>query len=425
MPIEILMPALSPTMTEGNLVTWLKKEGDTIEAGQVLAEIETDKATMEVEAVDEGILGKIMIPAGSENVPVNAVIALLLEEGESADALQSYAGASAASVSSSSSDVPVQVDSPTQAASPALFEPLSTSSPHPALGTGARIIASPVAKRIASELGVDLTSLQGSGPRGRIVKADVEHAKTATAASKSSSRPSVTAMATEAGYTEVPLSSMRKIIAQRLQESKQTVPHFYLSIECAIDALLDVRTKINATREKEHKISVNDFVVMACSKALHDMPSVNVTFHGNHVRQYDAVDIAVAVAIEGGLVTPIVRSAEHLSLGNLSGAIKELVGKARASKLQPHEFQGGAFCVSNLGMYGVDQFQAIINPPQSCILAVGAGVQKPIVRDGSVSVATLMNCTLSVDHRAVDGALGAEFLKVFKGYIENPMSLLV
>ncbi|MBX9977703.1 MAG: pyruvate dehydrogenase complex dihydrolipoamide acetyltransferase [Alphaproteobacteria bacterium] len=405
MPIQILMPALSPTMTEGNLVKWLKKPGDVIKAGQVLAEIETDKATMEVEAVDEGILGQIVVQEGAESVQVNALIGLILEEGEDASALESFTP-----VSKVSSTMPAVVE-PTVASTPALVAPLSSAS--------GRIIASPVAKRLAAASNIDLSNVSGTGPRGRIIKADVESVQT------SPSSHTTTAPESLSGYVDIPLNMMRKVIAKRLVESKQTIPHFYLTISCEIDALLSARAQINETREKADKISVNDFVILAVAKALKAVPDANVSFHDNIIRKYHQTDISVAVAIDGGLVTPIIRNASAQSLGTISSTMKQLAEKARAGKLQPEEFQGGSFCISNLGMYGVDQFQAIINPPQACILAIGAGTQQAVVKNGNLTIATVMNATLSVDHRAVDGALGAQFLAAFKGFMEAPLTLFV
>ncbi len=415
MPVQILMPALSPTMTEGNLVKWLKKEGDIVKAGQVLAEIETDKATMEVEAVDEGVLGKILIPEGSESVKVNAIIALLLEEGEDALALASFAPKDpketlTVPVASFEENKTVQI------------EALSTIMVTETLSSG-RIIASPAAKRLASASGIDVSRVTGTGPRGRVVKADVE----ATLSKVSDQRMLSPSVAPESlsGYVDVSLNIMRKTIAKRLVESKQTIPHFYLSISCQMDELMKVRGHINERRGKMDKISVNDFVILAAAKALKVVPDANVSFHETFIRKYKQTDISVAVAIDGGLVTPIIKNASEKPLGIISSTMKQLAEKARAGKLQPEEFQGGSFCISNLGMYGIEQFQAIINPPQACILAIGAGVPQPVVKEGVIVPMTVMKCTLSVDHRAVDGALAAQFLAAFKGLIENPFTLFV
>ena len=414
MPIQILMPALSPTMTEGNLVRWLKKEGDAVKSGQVLAEIETDKATMEVEAVEEGILGKILIPEGTDSVNVNAVIALLLEDGEDASSLASFTPkAPVVGVGTAPASETVAV-APTAPQAAPQFAP-STHAPD------SRIIASPVAKRLAEASNITLQNVPGTGPRGRIVKADVEQALTSGGGASSHTINHDAA----SGYTDVTLNNMRKVIAKRLVESKQTIPHFYLSVSCEIDALLKLRAQINEKREKQDKVSVNDFVILACAKALQAVPDANVTFHDTFIRKYANADISVAVAIDGGLVTPIIKNAGMKSLSTISSTMKSLAEKARAGKLQPEEFQGGSFCISNLGMFGVDQFQAIINPPQACILAVGAGKETVVVKKGEMKVATLMTCTLSVDHRAVDGALGATFLQKLKELLENPVEMLV
>ena len=393
MPIELLMPALSPTMTEGNLIKWYKKEGDSIKAGEVLAEIETDKATMEVEAVDEGTLGKILIQAGSENVKVNALIALILEEDEDPKALESYVKTPAA----------VQ---PTSAAAVSAPEPATPQVKAVQSNDKSRVFASPLAKRIAENNQVSLDSISGSGPKGRIIKADVEAALTKTPARSGE-------------YTEISLNNMRKVIAKRLTESKQQIPHFYLNM------LLQLRTSLNNRNKNGVKISVNDFVIKACAQALIQVPEANAAWHDTVIRQYHSADVAVAVAIDGGLVTPILRSAETKSITALSTEIKALAEKARAGKLVPEEYQGGTFTLSNLGMFGITNFSAILNPPQACILAVGAGEKRPIVKDDKITIATMMTCTLSVDHRAVDGAVGARFLSAFKNLIEDPLALLV
>lgn len=409
MPIKILMPALSPTMTEGNLVRWLKKEGDSVKSGEVMAEIETDKATMEVEAVDEGVIGKILVPAGTESVAVNSVIALLLEEGEDASSLETIS--IEMPVTSSAAPAQVQEVPVLKAVPPQEVSPASTS----------RVFVSPLAKRIAEQNQLSLSVIQGSGPHGRIVKADVE----AAIAQEGGKKPvAVAPVYGEAEYVDLPLNMMRKVIAKRLTESKQEVPHFYLTIDCHLDALLALRTDINKRLEGE-KLSVNDFIVRACALALMKVPEANTSWMETSLRQYQSADVSVAVAIDGGLVTPIVRAAEKKSLREISAEVKSLAEKAKAGKLKPEEFQGGTFTLSNLGMYGIKQFAAIINPPQACILAVGAGEQRPIIRDGKIEIATVMTCTLSVDHRAVDGAIGAHFLAAFKGFIEDPLSLLV
>jgi pyruvate dehydrogenase E2 component (dihydrolipoamide acetyltransferase) len=425
-------------MTEGNLAKWLKKEGDTVKAGDVIAEIETDKATMEVEAVDEGILGRILVPAGTQKVPVNDVIGVLLEEGESADAIK--AGPKAAAVSprhpersdrneiadAKSRDLPSQPVEKDSSAAPAL----RTGS---ARNDGGRIYASPLAKRIAKEKGIDISQVQGSGPRGRVVKADVEKAKPgAAAATPASAAPKAAGqdakkLADMLGmkYKEIPNNNIKKIVASRLLESKTTVPHFYLTVECVIDNLLEARKELNDKANGAFKLSVNDFVIKAVAMALKAYPAANVAWTDAAVLQYENADISVAVATPNGLITPVVKKAEEKGLQQISKEMKDLVGRAREGKLKPEEFQGGTFSVSNLGMYGIRDFQAIINPPQACILAVGAGIEKPVAVNGKVEIRTVMGCTLSVDHRAVDGAIGAEYLQVFRRYIENPVSMLL
>ena len=420
MPIEILMPALSPTMTEGNLASWTVKEGDTVNSGDVLCEIETDKATMEVEAVDEGTIGRIVIQGGTQNVPVNSVIALLLEEGEDASVLDNYTSTTTTTtttaVTTSSSET---TETPAPVA-PAPAPPPAPAAPQP---SGDRVFASPLAKRIAADKGLDLGSVQGSGPRGRIVKRDVEGAVVPKAAPVTSASVGLP----EAGsYTAVPNSTVRKIIASRLQDSKQTVPHFYLTADCRIDKLLDMRKALNAASvegEGAYKISVNDFIVKAVAKALVEVPEANAQWTEDAVLLMNNVDISVAVATPSGLITPIVRNADRLGLQGVSTTVKDLAGRARDGKLMPEEYTGGGFTISNLGMYGVKDFAAIINPPQSCILAVGAGEPRPIVVDGELAVGTVMCCTLSVDHRSVDGAVGALFMAAFKRIIEEPATL--
>lgn len=419
MTIEILMPALSPTMTEGNLLKWHKKEGDSVAPGDMLAEIETDKATMEVEAVDEGILGKILVAEGTENVKVNSVIAVLAEEGESVDDLASYSPSSSAEAGQQKSQVeegskPQRSESSSGDDSKATKQPQSEASS----SSNDRIVASPLAKRIASQQNIDLSNVSGTGPRGRIIKADVLGADQTASANQHA--PNTYG---ESGYKDAPIGSMRKVIAKRLTESKQTVPHFYLSVDVQIDKLLSVRKELNQAIEPE-KITVNDFVFKACAQALVEVPEANASWMGDSIRLYQNADISVAVALEEGLITPIVRAANLKSLRAISIEIKDLVQKAKNGKLKPEEFQGGSFSLSNLGMYGIDQFQAIINPPQGCILAVGAGIQKPVVQDGTLKSATVMNCTLSVDHRVIDGKVGALLLGAIKKYLENPVLML-
>jgi len=406
MPITILMPALSPTMTEGNLIKWLKKEGDAIKAGAIIAEIETDKATMEVEAVDEGTLGRILVPAGTEQVAVNTPIALLLEEGEDAASLDKAV-------------TPPSTLKKTETTAPPSKTPLEKLvSPQPITVHGnERVFASPLARRLAEHANVDLRAISGSGPHGRIVKLDIEQA---TQPSASVPIPAYR----EAGYSDIPLTTIRKIIAKRLTESKQEVPHFYLTLDCTLDSLLILRSELNARMDAE-KLSVNDFIVRATALALMKVPDANVSWHETSLRQYQSADISVAVAIPDGLMTPIIRSAQNKTLRQLSAEMKFLAEKARTGKLTPEEFQGGTFTVSNLGMYGIKHFSAIINPPQACILAIGMGEQRPIIRDGQIQVATQMTCTLSVDHRAVDGAVGSNFLAAFKEFIEDPLRLVM
>jgi pyruvate dehydrogenase E2 component (dihydrolipoamide acetyltransferase) len=449
MPIELRMPALSPTMTEGNLARWLKKEGEQITAGEVIAEIETDKATMEVEAIDEGTLGRIVIPEGSESVPVNAVIGLILEEGEDASALEGFkaGGAAPAASPTAPAEEPPAQEKPAEApAASALPQPgpSAATAAKPARGNGAdtsRIFASPLAKRMAAQAGLDLAQLQGSGPHGRIVKVDIERVlkeglpAAAPAAREARARraeaPRVEAPATPppaAAYTELPLSNMRKVIARRLTEAKQTIPHFYLSMDCALDALLKLRKELNERPGADYKLSVNDFVIKAAALALRKVPKANVSFGGDKIYQYHDVDVGVAVAIPDGLVTPVVRKADQKGLVAISNEMRDFSARARdpvGMKLKPEEYQGGALSISNLGMYGVREFAAVINPPQSGILAVGAGELRPVVRDGALATATVMTATLSTDHRAVDGALGAELLQAFKTYIEDPMAMLL
>jgi len=433
MPTEILMPALSPTMEEGTLAKWLVKEGDTVSSGDIIAEIETDKATMEFEAVDEGVIGKILITEGSEGVKVNTPIAVLLEDGETADDMAKSATAPT-NAAAAPETAPVVAPVAAAPAAPAPAAPLQD---------GARVFASPLARRIAADKGLDLTQINGSGPRGRIVKADVLSATATTttmpAASASASpaaasaitAPSVSADAiaklyADREYTEIPLDGMRKTIAARLTEAKQTIPHFYLRRDIRIDDLLSFRAQINKQLESRGvKLSVNDFIIKACANALQAVPAANAVWAGDRVLQLTPSDVAVAVAIEGGLFTPVLKDADKKSLSALSSEMKDLAARARDKKLAPHEYQGGSFAISNLGMFGIDNFDAVINPPHGAILAVGAGVKKPVVSaDGSLGVATVMSVTLSVDHRVIDGALGAQLLQSIVDGLENPMGML-
>jgi pyruvate dehydrogenase E2 component (dihydrolipoamide acetyltransferase) len=445
MAIEILMPALSPTMTEGTLARWLKKEGDAIKPGDIIAEIETDKATMEVEAVEEGILGRILVPAGTAGVKVNQPIALLTAPGEALPP----AAASAAPASAPAAPSPTAPPAAPVTASPAP----AAAQPGPAAAAPAtpppraaeeRIIASPLARRMARQAGLDLATIRGSGPNGRIVKADIEAALARRAAPAAAMAPApsvaapspaapapspVPAPAPAAPHRLVPHSTMRKVIARRLSEAKRTIPHFYLSMDIRLDALLDVRAQINARSAKEGpdavKVSVNDLLIKAAARTLRRHPQVNASWSEEGMILYEEVDISVAVAIPEGLITPIVRQADRKSVLAISAEMKDLAARARAGKLKPEEYQGGGFSISNMGMYGVSSFSAIINPPQAGILAVGAGEQRPVVTNGALGIATVMTCTLSVDHRVVDGALAAEWLATFKGFVEDPLSLLL
>ncbi|MBM1631775.1 pyruvate dehydrogenase complex dihydrolipoamide acetyltransferase [Sulfitobacter mediterraneus] len=436
MPTEILMPALSPTMEEGTLAKWLVKEGDTVSSGDLLAEIETDKATMEFEAVDEGVIGQILIPEGSEGVKVNTAIAVLLEDGESADDIGSAAPAPKAEAEPSA----------TPDAAPAATAAPAAAAPAPAAPKGAdgtRIFASPLARRIAANKGLDLANVTGSGPHGRIVKSDVEglSASDAPAAKPAAdaAAPAAPAAAAQGPSTdavlkiyegrefeEVKLDGMRKTIAARLTEAKQSIPHFYLRRDIQLDALMNFRADLNKQLEPRGiKLSVNDFIIKACALALQQVPEANSVWAGDRTLRLKPSDVAVAVAIEGGLFTPVLKDAEMKSLSALSAEMKDLAARARDRKLAPHEYQGGSFAISNLGMFGIENFDAVINPPHGAILAVGAGVKKPIVgKDGEMAVATVMSVTLSVDHRVIDGALGANLLNAIKDNLEAPMTML-
>jgi pyruvate dehydrogenase E2 component (dihydrolipoamide acetyltransferase) len=433
MAVEILMPALSPTMEEGTLAKWLVKEGDVVKSGQVIAEIETDKATMEFEAVDEGTIGKILVAEGTAGVKVNTAIAVLVEDGETVQAAPK-----AAAVAPAAPAAPVAVAAPVaavQAAAP--------------VSGGARVFASPLARRIAKEKGLDLTRVAGSGPHGRIVRADVEGASpvavaamavaAAPAAVAAAAAPAKAAMPTGMGaetvlkmyadreFVEVALDGMRRTVAARLTEAKQTIPHFYLRREVRLDALMAFREQLNKGLEARGvKLSVNDFIIKACAIALQAVPGANTVWAGDRMLRLKPSDVAVAVAVEGGLFTPVLRDAETKTLSALSAEMKDLAARAKTKKLAPQEYQGGSFAISNLGMMGIENFDAVINPPHGSILAVGAGIKKPVVQaDGSIGVATVMSMTLSVDHRVIDGALGAEFLKVIVECLENPITMLV
>ena len=434
MPIKILMPALSPTMTEGNLAKWHKKEGDAVESGDVIAEIETDKATMEVEAVEEGILGKIVVPEGTADVAVNSVIALLLEDGEDKSALE---GADTASGGGA--------PAPQAAAAPAAPAPAPAPSAAPAAApaaSGDRVFASALARRIAGQEGLDLSSISGSGPRGRVVKRDVDAAlasgtgkaaPAAAPAARSATAPAAAptpaagdpVFANMPEFEAVPNSSMRKVIATRLTASARDIPHFNISIDVEIDKLLAARKDLNGRDGADYKISVNDFVIKAVAVALRRCPDVNVSYTDDAILKFKRADVSIAVAIEGGLITPIIKDAGSLGLAAISAKAKELAGKARDGKLAPEEFQGGTFTISNLGMFGVKSFNSIINPPQGGILSVGAGEQRPVVKNGALSVATVMSLTLAVDHRCIDGATAAGFAKELKAILEDPIQLLL
>ncbi|OEJ69395.1 pyruvate dehydrogenase complex dihydrolipoamide acetyltransferase [Magnetovibrio blakemorei] len=425
MPIEILMPALSPTMTEGNLAKWTVAEGDKVAAGDVLCEIETDKATMEVEAVDEGVIGKILVPGGTEAVAVNAPIALLLEEGEDASALEGFSPSAAAPAAAAPAAAPAPAQAPAASVAPA---------PVAQAPAGTRVFASPLARRIAADKGLDMAQVAGSGPHGRIVKRDVDQAKPGAksapaAASTPATSPAISVndpvFANMPEFEAVPNSNMRKIIAKRLTASARDIPHFNLTVDVEIDKLLAIRKDINGREGSPYKISVNDFIVKACAVALVHVPDCNVAFTDDAILHFKKVDIAIAVAIDGGLITPIVKDAASKGLAALSNEVKVLAGKARDGKLAPEEFQGGTFTVSNLGMFGVKAFNSIINPPQGGILSVGAGEQRAVVKNGELAIATVVTLTLAVDHRCIDGATGAAFIKELKSLIEDPITMMV
>jgi pyruvate dehydrogenase E2 component (dihydrolipoamide acetyltransferase) len=434
MPIIITMPALSPTMTEGTLAKWIMSEGDAVRSGDMLAEIETDKATMEVEAIDEGILARILVPEGTEGIPVNAPIAVLLEDGEDASTIDAALAGAAAPAPMAPAATETTSEPPAEpAAEPAPIAAPAAPAVTPAAG-GGRILASPLAKRMAAQAGLDLAQISGSGPRGRIVKADIAAAvagNVAPAATAPAAAP--VAVPAPAAVPAAPgddfelekLSSMRKIIARRMTESKQQAPHFYLTVDCEIDALLALRKQLNDQADGAYKLSVNDLVIKAAAVALMKVPDANVGYSEEGLRRYRNADISVAVASEKGLITPIIRNANGKGLAAISKEMRALAQKANDGKLTPEEYQGGSFSISNLGMFGIKQFDAVINMPQGCILAVGAGEQRPVVKDGALAIATVMSVTVSVDHRAVDGAVGAQFLAAFKGLIQDPMTMLL
>ncbi|MBX3487824.1 pyruvate dehydrogenase complex dihydrolipoamide acetyltransferase [Parvibaculum sp.] len=425
MPIDILMPALSPTMEEGTLAKWLVKEGDEVKSGDIIAEIETDKATMEVEAVDEGRIGKLLVAEGTEGVAVNKPIAILLEEGESASDVKAPEKAKAPE-----KPKPAEKSAAPEVPKPAAKSEAKPAPPAPANGKSGRVFASPLARRIAAQKGIDLSSVEGSGPRGRIVKADIESAKpgarkSAAPAPAPASAIDARAFYAEGTYEEIPLDGMRKTIARRLTQSMQEIPHFYLTVDCELDELLATRKKLNAEAGEGAKLSVNDFLIRAAALALVKVPMANVSFAGNALLKHTHADIGIAVALDGGLITPIVRAAETKGLAEISAEAKSLAARARDKKLKPSEFEGGSFSISNLGMYGIKHFTAVINPPQAAILAVGKGEERPVVHDGKLEVATVMTVTMSCDHRAIDGALGAQFLEAFKSFVEYPARMLL
>ncbi|WP_316229740.1 pyruvate dehydrogenase complex dihydrolipoamide acetyltransferase [Bradyrhizobium sp. SZCCHNR1051] len=447
MPINILMPALSPTMEKGNLARWLKKEGDQVKSGEVIAEIETDKATMEVEAVDEGTLAKILVPEGTQDVPVNDVIAVLAGEGEDVKAAGSAPAAAApkpeAKPAAAAAAAPVATPAPKPAAAPAAPAPAAA----PQLNGHARIFSSPLARRLAKDAGIDLARITGTGPHGRVVARDVEEAKSgkglkaapsaapaaagAPALAPSMSDKQILALFEPGSYEVIPHDGMRRTIAQRLTASVQNVPHFYLTIDCDIGKLLAAREEINAAAPKDkekkplYKLSVNDFVIKAMAVALQKIPNCNVSWTEGGMVKHKHSDVGVAVAMPGGLITPIIRKAETKTLSAISGEMKDFAARARSRKLKPEEYQGGTTAVSNLGMYGINHFTAVINPPHATILAVGTSEERPVVRNGKIEIASMMSVTLSCDHRAIDGALGAELIGAFKQLIENPVMMMV
>ncbi|MGR9245997.1 pyruvate dehydrogenase complex dihydrolipoamide acetyltransferase [Rhizobium leguminosarum] len=454
MPINITMPALSPTMEEGNLSKWLVKEGDKVKSGDVIAEIETDKATMEVEAVDEGTVAKLVVAAGTEGVKVNALIAVLAADGEDVSAAASSAGSAAPAPKTDGAAAPKTEAAPAPAQSTPAAAPVTAAAPASASSDGSRSFSSPLARRLAKEAGIDLSAVAGSGPHGRVVKSDIEAAVAgggakaaapaaaasapqasaapapAAAAPKGASEEAVLKLFEPGSYELVPHDGMRKTIARRLVESKQTIPHFYVSVDCELDALLALRAQLNDAAPRKdnapaYKLSVNDMVIKAMALSLRDVPDANVSWTDSNMVKHKHADVGVAVSIPGGLITPIIRKAEEKTLSTISNEMRDLGKRAKDRKLKPEEYQGGTSSVSNMGMMGVKNFAAVVNPPHATILAVGAGEQRVVVKKGEMAIATVMSVTLSTDHRCVDGALGAELLQAFKGYIENPMGMLV
>jgi pyruvate dehydrogenase E2 component (dihydrolipoamide acetyltransferase) len=447
MPIELLMPALSPTMTEGKLAKWSKREGDPVKAGDVIAEIETDKATMEFEAIDDGTLGKILVPEGAENIAVNQPIAILLEEGEDQSALAELPKATTKKRETPRAEARPDV-SPKPAAAPLVQAPEGMRAPSsaglgapPAKPAGGRIFVSPLARRLAAQAQLDLRSITGTGPHGRIVQHDVEAAikrgpsrapavasavpavAGATPAGTVLSKAQVFALAGNTPYTEIPMTGMRRTVARRMVEAKTTIPHFYLTIDCNIDPLMRVRSDL--VEAGGAKLSVNDFIIKAAALALRKIPRANASYSDEAILLWNEVNIAVAVALDDGLITPIVKNADTKRLAEISAEMRDLGARARTGKLKLAEFQGGTFSLSNLGMYGIKDFAAVINPPHGCILAVGAGEQRPVVKNGTLAVGTVMSCTLACDHRVVDGAVGAQYLAEFRKFIEHPAILLL
>ena len=436
MPIEILMPALSPTMEEGTLSKWLVKEGDSVSSGDLLAEIETDKATMEVEAVEEGTVAKLLVAGGTDGVKVNAPIAILLEDDEDASALDGYTAGGAAAPKA-------EPETPKEAPAPKAASPENKPSASQQPSSGERIKASPLAKRLAKEAGIELSDVFGSGPNGRIVKADIEgYSPSAKPAPKAAAVPESTStevgtvrsggadylakLGVETGtYDLEPLSGMRKVVARRLSESNNNVPDFPLTVDCEIDALLAMRKELNGQAPEGVKVSVNDMLIRASALALKHVPAANASFTPDGIAYHHHADVAVAVALDGGLITPIVRQAENKGLSTISTEMKDLAGRAREMKLKPQEYQGGTFSISNLGMMGIKQFGSIVNEPHGMILSVGAGGPRPVVKDGELAIATVMTVTLTCDHRVVDGALGAEWLGAFKRYVESPITMML
>jgi pyruvate dehydrogenase E2 component (dihydrolipoamide acetyltransferase) len=452
MPTPILMPALSPTMEQGKLAKWLKKEGDKVSSGDAIAEIETDKATMEVEAVDEGTIGKIMIPEGTEGVAVNTPIAVLLSEGEDAAALKGYsaerpspAPQAPSATADAKPEAPKKPDGPIAApASEPEKAPVAKPNGH------GRIFASPLARRLATQAGIDLSLVRGSGPHGRIIKHDIDEAQRGGAQRAPAAAPAqnglqalvlsrafpaamadeqILALYEKGSYEIRPLDNMRKTIAVRLTQAATTIPHFRLNVDCEIDALMEARQRLNARSPKDgprsYKLSVNDFIIKAMGLALQRIPDANATFTERGLLMHKGSDVGVAVAVEGGLFTPVIRGVEHKTLAEISHEMKDLAERARRRRLAPHEYQGGTTAISNLGMFGIDNFDAVINPPHATILAVGRSEKRAIVKAGQIAIATMMSCTLSCDHRVIDGALGAQLLTAFKGFIEEPVTMLV